>query len=66
MNTRVELPSSSSLDGKEKNEGEILPCCYGCKETLLTSLPAVSGSVVLVLVIVQGHTFVLNVAKYNF
>lgn len=64
MNTRVELPSSSSLDGNE--EGEILPCRYGCKETLLMCLPAVSGSVVLVSVIVQGHTFVLNVAKYNF
>lgn len=50
---------------RKSEEGEILPCRYGCKETLLMSLPAVSSSVVLVLVIVQDHNFVLNVAKYN-
>lgn len=65
MNTRVELPSSSSLDGKEEmKKVRSFPAIMTARR-LLTCLPAVSGSVVLVLVIVQGHTFVLNVAKYN-
>lgn len=64
MNSRVELPSSSVLDGKdEMKKVRSFPAIDGCKETLLKSLPAVSGSAKLVLVIMQDHSLVLNVAK---
>lgn len=64
MNSRVELLSSSVLDGKdEMKKVRSFPATDGCKETLLKSLPAVSGSAKLVLVIMQGHSLVLNVAK---